>query len=99
MFNSGVLVKNDTIVVLYACVLLVRHLHLSVCKSVDLVFDQKIIVVVSLIIEEGRLDLGACRVNQFDIEQTAVASLIFPSLFLVLLCDASFYLPIEKKRV
>jgi hypothetical protein len=68
VFNGGVLVKNNTIIILDACVLLVRHLHLTICKSVDLVFDQKIIVIVSLIIEEGRLDLGACRVNQFDIQ-------------------------------
>jgi hypothetical protein len=78
---------------------LVRHFYLTIRERVNLILDQEIIVVVRLVIEEGCLDLGACRVNQFNVQQTAVTSLVFPSLFLVFFRDTSFNFPIKKKSV
>lgn len=95
MFNRRVLIEYDAVVILDARVFLISHFNLTVRKGVYLVFKQEIVVVVRLVIEKCCLDLGADSVNQFDIEQTAIAPLIFPCLFLMFLCYASFNFPIE----
>lgn len=63
MFNCRVLVKDDAVIVLNACVLLVGHLDLAVGESVDLIFEQKVVVVVSLVVEKCSLNLGPSRID------------------------------------
>ena len=63
MFNCRVLVKDDAVIVLNARVFLVGHLDLAVGESVDLIFEQKVVVVVSLVVEKCSLNLGPSRID------------------------------------
>lgn len=99
MFNCRVLVKYNTVVILNASVLLVGHLYLTVRKSINLVFDEEIVVIVSLIVEESCLYLGTRCINQFYVQQATIAALVFPCLFLMLLCYSCFDPPIKQKSV
>jgi len=63
VFNCRVLVKDDAVIVLNARVFLVGHLDLAVGESVDLIFEQKVVVVVSLVVEKGSLNLGPSRID------------------------------------
>jgi len=67
-FNLALLVKHDGVIVFYARVLLVRHLHLAVRKQIDFVLLQDSVVVVCLIVEECTLDLCTLAIYQFDIQ-------------------------------
>ncbi len=66
-FNFRLLVEDNRVVVLYTCVFLVCHFDLAVCKQVNLVFNQNLVVVVCLLVEESTLDLGPLIVNQLNI--------------------------------
>ena len=54
---------------------------------------------IRLFVEEGGLDLGALAVDQFNVEECALATHIFPCLLVMLFGDARLDFPIEEERV
>lgn len=97
--DGAVFVEYDAVVVFDRCVLLISHFHLSVGKRVDFVFLNRTVHLLGLVVEERGQDLGSDVVDQLDVEQAAGSSVIFPSLFLVLLRHACLDLPVKQESV
>ena len=57
------LIEDNRIIIFDASILLIGHFNLSISKEIDTILNQPILVVVSLVIEEGCLDLSALVVN------------------------------------
>ena len=79
MLNRRVLIKDDRVVILDACILLVGHFYLPVCESIHLVILQVHLIHIRLLVEESGLDLGASHVDQLYVEKTSATPLIFPA--------------------
>jgi hypothetical protein len=99
LFDLRLLVKDDGVVILDAGVSLVCHLDLAICKEVNFVLYKHCVVMIGLIVEERCLDLSALAIDQFHVQQGAVAASVLPGLFVVLLGDPSLDLPIEEESV
>lgn len=99
MLNSRVLIKYNTVIIFDAGVLLICHFYLTVCKSVNLVFYKRVVMIISLIVEKCCLDLSTYIINQLNIQQTPTATLIFPRFFLMFFSHTRFYFPVKKKCI
>jgi len=64
-----------------------------------MVFLQHFIIFVSLVLEEGSLDLGALAVNKFYVEDGSFSFSILPGLLGMLLSDSSLDLPVKKEGI
>ena len=98
-FNFRLLIKDYRVVVLDTRILLISHFDLTVGEKVDPILNESVLVVVRLVIEESGLDLRALTIDQFDVEERALASIILPRLLVMLLGNACLNLPVEEKRV
>ena len=52
-----------------------------------------------MIIKEGRLNLCTLAIDQLNVEEGALAAVVFPGLLVMLFGDSRFNLPVKKERV
>jgi hypothetical protein len=94
--NLGIFLENDAKVVLNGCESFVGHLYTAVRKKVNFVFLDFSIEMLSCVVEESALYLGAVHVNKTDFEKRTA---LVGCPFLGFTCNTRLDLPISCKSV
>ena len=94
LLNDGLLAKSDTVVVFNGSVSLVRQFDLTATESVYLIMLELLLEAIGCLVKPCGLDEGSFSINQIDVHDGALTTIVLPGAHIALLHDARFDDPV-----